>query len=63
MARPQSPSSASASVGNLRIEARLWLTARKLRNDPDAAECSHAALGLILLKCSSDTIEAQRARL
>jgi hypothetical protein len=50
-------------VGNLRIEARLWLTARKLRNDPDAAECSHAALGLILLKCSSDTIEAQRARL
>ena len=39
----------------LGFEAKLWLTADKLRNNMDAAEYKHVVLGLIFLKYISDT--------
>jgi type I restriction enzyme M protein len=50
----------SATIG---FEAKLWLTADKLRNNMDAAEYKHVVLGLIFLKYISDTFEEQRAKL
>ena len=46
MARTKSNASApsSATIG---FEAKLWLTADKLRNNMDAAEYKHVVLGLI----------------
>ena len=41
---------ASASSANRGFEAKLWLTADKLRNNMDAAEYKHVVLGLIFLK-------------
>jgi type I restriction enzyme M protein len=41
----------SATIG---FEAKLWLTADKLRNNMDAAEYKHVVLGLIFLKYISD---------
>ena len=38
------------STANLGFEAKLWLTADKLRNNMDAAEYKHVVLGLIFLK-------------
>jgi type I restriction enzyme M protein len=49
-AATSSPS--SATIG---FEAKLWLTADKLRNNMDAAEYKHVVLGLIFLKYISDT--------
>ena len=46
------PSTSSATIG---FEAKLWLTADKLRNNMDAAEYKHVVLGLIFLKYISDT--------
>ena len=37
------------SSANLGFEAKLWLTADKLRNNMDAAEYKHVVLGLICL--------------
>ncbi len=54
--RKSKPSSASLS-----FEAKLWLTADKLRNNMDAAEYKHVVLGLIFLKYISDTFEEHRA--
>jgi type I restriction enzyme M protein len=51
------------SAANLGFEAKLWLTADKLRNNMDAAEYKHVVLGLIFLKYISDSFEEQRARL
>ncbi len=48
---------------NLGFEAKLWLTADKLRNNMDAAEYKHVVLGLIFLKYISDTFEEHRAKL
>jgi type I restriction enzyme M protein len=45
------------------FEAKLWLTADKLRNNMDAAEYKHVVLGLIFLKYISDTFEEHRAKL
>nr|ART37330.1 E286 [uncultured bacterium] len=53
----------SDSTANLGFEAKLWLTADKLRNNMDAAEYKHVVLGLIFLKYISDTFEEHRARL
>ena len=53
----------SAGSANLGFEAKLWLTADKLRNNMDAAEYKHVVLGLIFLKYISDTFEAHRAKL
>ena len=45
------------------FEAKLWLTADKLRNNMDAAEYKHVVLGLIFLKYISDTFEEHRTKL
>ncbi len=61
MAKTATPKNdSSATIG---FEAKLWLTADKLRNNMDAAEYKHVVLGLIFLKYISDTFEEQRAKL
>jgi len=57
--KPES-SNSTATIG---FEAKLWLTADKLRNNMDAAEYKHVVLGLIFLKYISDTFEEHRAKL
>jgi type I restriction enzyme M protein len=52
-----------ASSANLGFEAKLWLSADKLRANMDAAEYKHVVLGLIFLKYISDTFEEHRAKL
>src|SRR5687768_11535746 len=47
----------------LGFEAKLWLTADKLRNNMDAAEYKHVVLGLIFLKYISDSFEEMRCKL
>ncbi len=42
MARPKSNGSPNASTATIGFEAKLWLTADKLRNNMDAAEPSGA---------------------
>jgi type I restriction enzyme M protein len=54
---------AGGGTANLGFEAKLWLTADKLRNNMDAAEYKHVVLGLIFLKYISDSFEEQRAKL
>jgi type I restriction enzyme M protein len=63
MARTKSNSAGSQSTANIGFEAKLWLTADKLRNNMDAAEYKHVVLGLIFLKYISDTFEEHRAKL
>ncbi len=58
--RKDSSAQSSATIG---FEAKLWLTADKLRNNMDAAEYKHVVLGLIFLKYISDTFEEHRAKL
>ena len=62
MARTKSNASkdSSATIG---FEAKLWLTADKLRNNMDAAEYKHVVLGLIFLKYISDAFEALHIKL
>ena len=60
MARPKCKTSAQSSA-TIGCEAKLWLTADKLRNNMDAAEYKHVVLGLIFLKYISDTFEEHRA--
>src|SRR3954470_2981461 len=62
MARPKSAAAkdSSATIG---FEAKLWLSADKLRNNMDAAEYKHVVLGLIFLKYISDTFEEHHAKL
>ncbi len=55
--------SENKSTANIGFEAKLWLTADKLRNNMDAAEYKHVVLGLIFLKYISDTFEEHRAKL
>ena len=52
-----------ASSATIGFEAKLWLTADKLRNNMDAAEYKHVVLGLIFLKYISDTFEEHRVKL
>ena len=56
-------STGTASSATIGFEAKLWLTADKLRNNMDAAEYKHVVLGLIFLKYISDTFEEHRAKL
>jgi type I restriction enzyme M protein len=63
MPRQKSTKSAAKSTASLGFEAKLWLTADKLRNNMDAAEYKHVVLGLIFLKYISDTFEEHRAKL
>ena len=60
MARKPPSNNSTATIG---FEAKLWLTADKLRNNMDAAEYKHVVLGLIFLKYISDTFEEHRAKL
>ena len=61
IAKEKAPSAqSSATIG---CEAKLLLTADKLRNNMDAAEYKHVVLGLIFLKYISDTFEEHRAKL
>ncbi|MCT0201993.1 class I SAM-dependent DNA methyltransferase [Synechococcus sp. CS-603] len=53
----------SNGTANLGFEAKLWLTADKLRNNMDAAEYKHVVLGLIFLKYISDSFEEHRVKL
>ena len=56
MARLEKESKTRDSTANLGFEAKLWLTADKLRNNMDAAECKDVVLGLIFLKYISHTL-------
>lgn len=56
-------SNTTANTANLGFEAKLWLTADKLRNNMDAGEYKHVVLGLIFLKYISDSFEEMRAKL
>lgn len=42
---------------NTELEKKLWTAADKLRNNMDAAEYKHVALGLIFLKYISDAFD------
>ena len=63
MARAKSSASPAQSTATIGFEAKLWLTADKLRNNMDAAEYKHVVLGLIFLKYISDTFEEHHAKL
>ncbi|HWA09870.1 MAG TPA: N-6 DNA methylase [Opitutaceae bacterium] len=63
MARAKSAPKSAQSSATIGFEAKLWLTADKLRNNMDAAEYKHVVLGLIFLKYISDTFEEHRAKL
>ena len=63
MARATSAPVSSQSSANIGFEAKLWLTADKLRNNMDAAEYKHVVLGLIFLKYISDSFGEHRAKL
>jgi type I restriction enzyme M protein len=59
----QSPPKTKDSTATIGFEAKLWLTADKLRNNMDAVEYKHVVLGLIFLKYISDIFEEHRAKL
>ncbi len=64
MAKKKANGSASNNTAaNLGFEAKLWLTADKLRNNRDAAEYKHVVLGLIFLKYISDAFEERHQKL
>jgi len=63
MPAKRTSTSTGDSSANLGFEAKLWLTADKLRNNMDAAEYKHVVLGLIFLKYISDTFEEHHAQL
>ena len=50
------------SAAKLGFEAKLWQAADALRNNMDAAEYKHVALGLIFLKYISDRFEERRGQ-
>ncbi len=56
-------SSGDKTSANLGFEAKLWLTADKLRNNMDASEYKHVVLGLIFLKYISDAFDEMHAKL
>jgi len=60
---PRTKSASSDSTAHLGFEAKLWLSADKLRNNMDAAEYKHVVLGLIFLKYISDTFDEHHAKL
>jgi type I restriction enzyme M protein len=63
--RKAKASSAGNGTANPGFEAKLWLTADKLRNntDIDAAEYKHVVLGLIFLKYIAGSFEEHRTKL
>ena len=63
MVKSRKSKASAAGSANLGFEAKLWLTADKLRNNMDAAEYKHVVLGLIFLKYISDSFDEHHARL
>src|SRR5881394_3973852 len=63
MARSVSSNKRTESGANIGFEAKLWLSADKLRSNMDAAEYKHVVLGLIFLKYISDSFEEHHAKL
>ena len=63
MVKSKKSKASSTGSATLGFEAKLWLTADKLRNNMDAAEYKHVVLGLIFLKYISDSFEEHHARL
>ena len=63
MAKKRSAGKQNSQAANLGFEAKLWLTADKLRNNMDAAEYKHVVLGLIFLKYISDAFEERHQKL
>src|SRR6184192_3414794 len=65
MPRPISNRSARTreNGATLGFEAKLWQAADAVRNNMDAAEYKHVALGLIFLKYISDAFEAKHTEL
>jgi type I restriction enzyme M protein len=63
LARTPRSKKAAGNGANLGFEATLWAAADKLRNNMDAAEYKHVALGLIFLKYISDSFEEKHAAL
>src|SRR5437660_11833174 len=63
MARKRSAAGTRDNGTLLGFEAKLWAAADALRNNMDAAEYKHVALGLIFLKYISDAFEAKHAEL
>ena len=63
LAKPKTATIRARSTANLGFEAKLWLTADKLRNNMDAAEYKHVVLGLIFLKYISDAFEERHQKL
>jgi type I restriction enzyme M protein len=63
MARGRRGDSANNKSGASGIEAVLWASADKLRNNMDAAEYKHMVLGLIFLKYISDAFQERHDQL
>lgn len=59
----QTAAKKNGNGGPLGMEAVLWATADKLRNNMDAAEYKHVVLGLIFLKYISDAFESRHKQL
>ena len=57
------PPKADKAVQEEPFEKQLWKSADKLRKNIDAAEYKHVVLGLIFLKCISDSFEEVHAKL
>ncbi len=63
MAKAKTEPKINTNGANLGFEAKLFLTADKLRGNMDASEYKHVALGLIFLKYISDAFEAKHRSL
>ena len=63
MPKAKKTANGNNNTANLGFEAKLWQAADALRNNMDAAEYKHVALGLIFLKYISDAFEAKHAEL
>lgn len=64
MASPKTKKNSSSSyVGDLGFEAKLFLTADKLRGNMEPSDYKHVVLGLIFLKYISDAFEAKHKAL
>ncbi|MDD3564109.1 MAG: type I restriction-modification system subunit M N-terminal domain-containing protein [Methanothrix sp.] len=61
--RPKNRDTGNGNGANLGFEAKLWAAADKLRGHMDAAEYKNVVLGLIFLKCVSDTFKEHHDKL
>ena len=61
--QPVTPTDTTAQAFLNEMDARLWKSADRLRQQLDAANYKHIVLGLIFLKYVSDTFAEHRAKL